>query len=349
MGCMSAKAANLEHVQNYERQLSTGNADDFEAKYIMSETVLGKGSYALVRECLVRETRDVCAVKIVAKDALPEDERLALLEEVDILRHISHPNVVKLHDFYERQDAFLIVMEKLGGGELFDRIVQKQRYTELEAREIVKALLDGVRHLHDGNIVHRDIKPENLLLTTSADDASIKIADFGFAKKDVTSDSLKSKCGTPGFVAPEILKGMGYGTQVDVWSLGCIVYILLGGYPPFYDESQPQLFRKIKAGQFKFHREYWSHVSDDAKDLINKMITVNPRERITAHDALHHSWIEAEASVLGRRDIQSTTKELRKHNARRKLRAAFRTVIATNRMRRLISDLTKAANQDEKV
>eukprot|EP00968_Pinguiococcus_pyrenoidosus_P013442 scaffold1220_cov259-Pinguiococcus_pyrenoidosus.AAC.114 len=257
-------------------------------------------------------------------------------------------------------------MEKLGGGELFDRIVQKQRYTELEAREIVKALLDGVRHLHDGNIrgpgsraassarnslaqVHRDIKPENLLLTTSADDASIKIADFGFAKKDVTSDSLKSKCGTPGFVAPEILKGMGYGTQVDVWSLGCIVYILLGGYPPFYDESQPQLFRKIKAGQFKFHREYWSHVSDDAKDLINKMITVNPRERITAHDALHHSWIEAEASVLGRRDIQSTTKELRKHNARRKLRAAFRTVIATNRMRRLISDLTKAANQDEKV
>lgn len=153
-------------------------------------------------------------------------------------------------------------------------------YSEREARDLVKLLLEAIKYCHDSDIVHRDLKPENLLLTSKDDDASIKLADFGFAKKiEFNGEGLVTACGTPGYVAPEILEGQAYGKGVDIWSIGVITYILLCGYPPFHDDNHNALFKKIKKGKFQFDSPYWDHVSDDAKDLISKMLVVNPAER----------------------------------------------------------------------
>ena len=153
-------------------------------------------------------------------------------------------------------------------------------YNEREARDLVKLLLEAIKYCHDANVVHRDLKPENLLLTSKDDDASIKLADFGFAKRvEFNSEGLVTACGTPGYVAPEILEGKSYGKTVDIWSIGVITYILLCGYPPFHDDNHNALFKKIKKGKFEFDSPYWDHVSDDAKDLILEMLVVDPEKR----------------------------------------------------------------------
>lgn len=150
-------------------------------------------------------------------------------------------------------------------------------YNEKEARDLVFILLSAVKYLHDRNIVHRDLKPENVLLTSKKDDAEIKLADFGFAERVTSMNSLTTQCGTPGYVAPEILKNDKYGKPVDMWSIGVITYILLGGYPPFHDENQRNLFSKIKRGKYEFHAEYWSAVSDEAKVTKHTHLTACAR------------------------------------------------------------------------
>lgn len=228
------------------------------------------------------------------------------------------------------------------GGELFDKIVSKTFYSELEARDVVFTLLSAIDYCHSRDIVHRDLKPENLLLASSDDDSAIKLADFGFAAKAV-GNSLRTQCGTPGYVAPEILKDCPHGKPVDMWSIGVICYILLGGYPPFHDENQKNLFRLIKAAKYEFHPEYWGNVSDDAKDLIRNMLLLNVEERYTAKQALAHPWVQASAAVLGGRNLGTNLKTLRRYNARRKLRAGIKAVMAANRMKQMLSDF-KAIN-----
>ena len=169
---------------------------------------------------------------------------------------MSHPNIVQLINFYDEPKQYLIVMEYLEGGELFDRIVKKSFYNEKEARDLAFIMLSAVKYMHDLNVVHRDLKPENLLLKSVSDDADVKIADFGFAAYS-KGDDLKEQCGTPGYVAPEILARKPYGKAVDMWSVGVITYILLGGYPPFHHENQKELFKIIQKGHFEFHKEYW--------------------------------------------------------------------------------------------
>lgn len=179
------------------------------------------------------------------------------MTEISILGSLSHDHIIKLYDTMDEGNEFYILTELVSGGELFDRIVSKTHYTELEARNVIKSLLETIAYIHEQNVVHRDLKPENLLLMSTTNDTDIKICDFGFAKRitDLTSD--ETACGTPGYVAPEILRGEKYGAEVDVWSLGVIFYILLAGYPPFYDEDQRKLFKKIKEGRYYFHDEYW--------------------------------------------------------------------------------------------
>ncbi|CAM9422002.1 unnamed protein product, partial [Choristocarpus tenellus] len=187
---------------------------------------------------------------------------------------LDHQNIVKLYGFYEEKYFYYLVMEVLNGGELFDRIVLRQYYNEKEARDTLVVLLDAVRYCHDRDVAHRDLKPENLLLVSDTDDATIKLADFGFARP-VGKEGLRTQCGTPGYVAPEILKGEVYGKPVDMWSVGVITYILLGGYPPFHDDNQAKLYQKIKKGRVVFHPQYWNTVSDEAKDLIRKLLTLD--------------------------------------------------------------------------
>ena len=241
-----------------------------------------------------------------------------------------------LHDFYTEDNYYYLVTEFMEGGELFDRIVEKSYYSEREARDLVKLLLEAIKYCHECNVVHRDLKPENLLLTSRSDDASIKLADFGFAKKiEFDGEGLSTACGTPGYVAPEILQGKTYGRSVDVWSIGVITYILLCGYPPFHDDNHNALFRKIKKGKYQFDSPYWDHISESAKDLITKMLVVDPEKRSTAAELLQHQWVvEKDVATV---QLTSALEELRRFNARRKFKAAVNTVCCIHDITHLIN------------
>ena len=177
-----------------------------------------------------------------------------------------------------------------------------------------------------------------ILLQSESDDSDIKIADFGFAKKVKAPNSLTTQCGTPGYVAPEILEGKPYDTQADMWSLGVIVYILLGGYPPFIEQNQRELFRKIRKGQYEFHEEYWGQVSDEAKGLISALLTVDPDKRYDGDQAMKNRWIGADAKKLAGQDLGQNLDQLKKFNAKRKFKAAVKTVVAVNKMQSLGMD-----------
>lgn len=236
---------------------------------------------------------------------------------------------------FEEGQEFYIVTELVQGGELFDRIVSKSHYTEKECRDLIKVLLVTLEYMHASNVVHRDLKPENLLLTSDSNDTNIKIADFGFAKKISDLQPQEVACGTPGYVAPEILRGDLYGAEVDIWSLGVITYVLLAGYPPFYDDDTRKLFRKIKEARYYFHEDYWSGISPEAIDLIKKMICLDQKERWTATQLLRHPWMEVQDDLLAGKDITSTLVEMKRFNARRKLKAAANTIITLNRMKKM--------------
>jgi calcium/calmodulin-dependent protein kinase I len=289
---------------------------------------LGSGTFSVVREATHRVTGEKFAIKCIKRDELSKDDLAALMLEVAILKQMQHPHIVKLFDVFQEDKYYYLVTEFMAGGELFDRIVEKNFYSEREARDLVKILLESIQYMHDADVVHRDLKPENLLLTSKDDVADIKLADFGFAKQVQMDDKgLATACGTPGYVAPEILQAKPYGKAVDIWSIGVITYILLCGYPPFHDDNQGVLFRKIKTGQFEFDSPYWDNVSSEAKDLILKMLVLNPNERWTAPQLLEHTWITG--ANVNTAQLTGALIELRKFTARRKFKAAVSTVKAT--------------------
>lgn len=302
--------------------------------------VLGTGAFSTVRSGIhKRSPTKEYAIKCVQRSKLNEEDILALKDEVAILAALRGCNhIIRLYDFFDEPDQFYLIMETMYGGELFDRIVQKSYYNEKEARMTCKILLEAVNYCHERRVAHRDLKPENLLLRSETDDSSIKIADFGFAKIVKSPQSLKTQCGTPGYVAPEILTGTPYDESADMWSVGVILYILLGGYPPFIDDNQRKLFRKIRKGQYEFHEEYWGPVSDDAKNLISNLLCVNAENRLTAREALQSNWISvATDESLEKTDMMSNLIEMRKFNGKRKFRAAVKSVIAVNKLKNFLA------------
>jgi calcium/calmodulin-dependent protein kinase I len=228
------------------------------------------------------------------------------------MKTLKHPNIVELYDFYSESTRLCLVIELLNGGELFDRIIKRKAYNESVARDAIRNVFIGLKYMHDINIAHRDLKPENLLLAKKDDDSDLKIADFGFARCDASA--MVTQCGTPNYVAPEVLYGHGHSTSrgdgtstgtggngvytkaVDMWSMGIILFIILGGYPPFQHKNQAKLFQKIKKGHFEFHEKYWSHISPEAKDLIRKLLELNPQKRFTVAQALEHPWVPTDTS-----------------------------------------------------
>ena len=283
--------------------------DCFEVGNYTKMRKLGSGAFSTVYLARKKEASDCFAVKVIQKSILTPEDKIGLHSEIAILLELKSPLVMALYEVYESPTTYQMVTELIEGGELFERIVEKEKYSEKEAREVVRNMVEAVGYLHSHDVVHRDLKPENILLESSTDDSTIKIADFGFAKHVLEATSA---CGTPGFVAPEILKGLKYGTGVDVWSLGVIVYITLVGYPPFYDENQAQLFAKIKAGKFSFHKKYWSNISEHAKSFITGMLTVDPAKRLSCAQLLEHEWLEAE---IGHVDLHHSIKHLRDAHA----------------------------------
>ncbi|CAN0238841.1 unnamed protein product [Pylaiella littoralis] len=296
-------------------------------KYYNLTRVLGKGSFATVKLAVRKEDGTKWAVKVVEKVALSQEDEEALQNEVQILEAMDHPNIVRLHQVFDSQNCLYMVMELCTGGELFDRIVMKDHYTENEARDCIIQMTKAILYCHQNGIVHRDLKPENLLYSDFDEESAVlKLADFGLAKLCSESAMLNTACGTPGYVAPEILESRPYGKEVDMWSVGVIAYILLCGFPPFYDENSAAMFRAIKAGEYDFPTPFWDDVEPGAKDMIRCLLVLDPEERYSAEQLLQHPWVTQGHTKAGEHDLCHFKHAMKAYNARRKFKATIMTV-----------------------
>jgi calcium/calmodulin-dependent protein kinase I len=251
---------------------------------------LGRGAFSVVREGIRKANNKKYAIKCISKKLIDKKELTLLEREIDIMKKLQHPNIIQLMEVIDTPDTLYLVLENAPGGELFDAIVNKGSYSEVDAANIVRQILEAIKYCHEQGIAHRDLKPENLLLGEGKKDF-IKIADFGLSK-EFGSDILVTSCGTPDYVAPEVLSGEPYDMSVDIWSIGVITYVLLCGYPPFYGEVQKELFENILAGNYDFPEPEWNEVSEEAKDFIKKILVVDPQKRATAEQCLTHPWIK---------------------------------------------------------
>ncbi|KAJ7413121.1 Calcium/calmodulin-dependent protein kinase type II delta chain [Willisornis vidua] len=255
-----------------------------------------------------------------------------LEREARICRLLKHPNIVRLHDSISEEGFHYLVFDLVTGGELFEDIVAREYYSEADASHCIQQILEAVLHCHQLGVVHRDLKPENLLLASKSKGAAVKLADFGLAiEVQGEQQAWFGFAGTPGYLSPEVLRKDPYGKPVDMWACGVILYILLVGYPPFWDEDQHRLYQQIKAGAYDFPSPEWDTVTPEAKDLINKMLTINPAKRITASEALKHPWICQRSTVASMMHRQETVDCLKKFNARRKLKGAILTTMLATR------------------
>ncbi|XP_028844135.1 calcium/calmodulin-dependent protein kinase type II subunit gamma isoform X15 [Denticeps clupeoides] len=293
---------------------------------------LGKGAFSVVRRCVKKSTGQEYAAKIINTKKLSARDHQKLEREARICRLLKHPNIVRLHDSISEEGFHYLVFDLVTGGELFEDIVAREYYSEADASQCINQILESVSHIHQHDIVHRDLKPENLLLASKMKGAAVKLADFGLAI-EVQGDQQAwfGFAGTPGYLSPEVLRKDPYGKPVDIWACGVILYILLVGYPPFWDEDQHKLYQQIKAGAYDFPSPEWDTVTPEAKNLINQMLTINPAKRITADQALKHPWVCQRSTVASMMHRQETVECLRKFNARRKLKGAILTTMLVSR------------------
>ncbi|XP_065806239.1 calcium/calmodulin-dependent protein kinase type II delta 1 chain isoform X9 [Labrus bergylta] len=307
---------------------------------------LGKGAFSVVRRCMKISTGQEYAAKIINTKKLSARDHQKLEREARICRLLKHANIVRLHDSISEEGFHYLVFDLVTGGELFEDIVAREYYSEADASHCIQQILEAVLHCHQMGVVHRDLKPENLLLASKLKGAAVKLADFGLAI-EVQGDQQAwfGFAGTPGYLSPEVLRKDPYGKPVDMWACGVILYILLVGYPPFWDEDQHRLYQQIKAGAYDFPSPEWDTVTPEAKDLINKMLTINPAKRVTATDALKHPWICQRSTVASMMHRQETVECLKKFNARRKLKGAIlTTMLATRNFSAAKSLLNKKAD-----
>eukprot|EP00979_Chaetoceros_neogracilis_P006416 scaffold1307_cov260-Chaetoceros_neogracile.AAC.4 len=262
-----------------------------------------------------RKTKEWYAIKSIRKSKVSKIE--VLKREITILKEVNHPNIIKLVEVHEDAKYLHLITELCTGGELFDRIIEKTQspaghFSEKDAANLIGCILDAIAYCHDEKqIVHRDLKPENFLFASNADDAPVKIIDFGLSRHAVLPGSMmKTKVGTPYYVAPEVLKRK-YTKSCDIWSIGVISYILLCGYPPFYGDSDTQIFDSVRAGKFDFPSPEWNTISNAAKDFICQLLNIDPSQRLTASQAMQHKWI------LDFSSCDSTTPQRIKHGMRR--------------------------------
>ncbi|KAK7895968.1 hypothetical protein WMY93_021293 [Mugilogobius chulae] len=306
--------------------------DDIKKIFDFKE-VLGTGAFSEVVLAQEKLTGRMFAVKCIPKKALKGKES-SIENEIAVLRKIKHENIVALEDIYESPDHLYLIMQLVSGGELFDRIVEKGFYTEKDASTLIRQVLDAVNYLHRMGIVHRDLKPENLLYFNPQDESKIMISDFGLSKMEGSGDVMSTACGTPGYVAPEVLAQKPYSKAVDCWSIGVIAYILLCGYPPFYDENDSKLFEQILKADYEFDAPYWDDISDSAKDFIGRLMEKDPSKRYTCEQALRHPWIAGD-TALCKNIHESVSRQMRKNFAKSKWRQAFNATAVVRHMRRL--------------
>ncbi|KAJ8304549.1 hypothetical protein KUTeg_018132 [Tegillarca granosa] len=260
---------------------------------------LGRGATAVVHKCEHKGTFKPWAVKIITKKV----EQKVIRTEIGILLKLSHENIIRLHEVYETPTHIYLVLELVRGGELFDRITTRGSYSEKDAAKAIRDILLGLKHIHESDIVHRDLK----------------VTDFGLSKIIEKDVHMATVCGTPGYCAPEILCGTSYTKAVDLWSIGVITYILLCGYEPFYEENDRLLFKKILKGEYFFYEEDWKNVSENAKDLIKKLLVLDPKHRLTVDQALEHPWVKGCAAKSDH--MAEAHNKIKDFNAKRKMKA----------------------------
>lgn len=339
MGCRNAKstlAVNPESKVLSINEISFNpgtfvvpHTVDFQNLYRVG-TVLGTGSFSEVRVCVHKLTNVTRAVKIIRKQsssAMPEELR----REIEILKSLDHPNILRVYEFFDLPKRILIVTELLPGGELFYEISKQGTFTEVKAAEIMRQIFSALAYLHERNIAHRDLKPENILLEEKGSTLSIKLVDFGAA---VRLDSLTRKrevIGSSFYISPEALEG-NYSPKCDMWSAGVILYILLCGQAPFQGANDDQIFAKITKGTFSMDQPVWGRVSDSAKDLIRALLIKNVDERIDTSEALQHSWISTshQSSPLKSETMTQVINNLKRFNSTTKLKDAVYTFIASH-------------------
>uniref|UniRef100_A0A674GQM8 calcium/calmodulin-dependent protein kinase n=1 Tax=Taeniopygia guttata TaxID=59729 RepID=A0A674GQM8_TAEGU len=306
---------------------TTATCTRFTDEYQLYEE-LGKGAFSVVRRCVKKNSSQEYAAKIINTKKLSARDHQKLEREARICRLLKHPNIVRLHDSISEEGFHYLVFDLVTGGELFEDIVAREYYSEADASHCIHQILESVNHIHQHDIVHRDLKPENLLLASKCKGAAVKLADFGLAiEVQGEQQAWFGFAGTPGYLSPEVLRKDPYGKPVDIWACGVILYILLVGYPPFWDEDQHKLYQQIKAGAYDFPSPEWDTVTPEAKNLINQMLTINPAKRITADQALKHPWVCQRSTVASMMHRQETVECLRKFNARRKLKGAILTTM----------------------
>ncbi|XP_046870738.1 calcium/calmodulin-dependent protein kinase type II subunit beta [Hypomesus transpacificus] len=293
---------------------------------------LGKGAFSVVRRCVKLCTGQEYAAKIINTKKLSARDHQKLEREARICRLLKHSNIVRLHDSISEEGFHYLLFDLVTGGELFEDIVAREYYSEADASHCIQQILEAVLHCHQMGVVHRDLKPENLLLASKCKNAAVKLADFGLAiEVQGEQQAWFGFAGTPGYLSPEVLRKEAYGKPVDIWACGVILYILLVGYPPFWDEDQHKLYQQIKAGAYDFPSPEWDTVTPEAKNLINQMLTINPTKRITAQEALKHPWVCQRSTVASMMHRQETVECLKKFNARRKLKGAILTTMLVSR------------------
>ncbi|KAJ5189141.1 hypothetical protein N7472_008155 [Penicillium cf. griseofulvum] len=316
-------------VANMLNKLS-GQPESYEKKalYRFGRT-LGAGTYGIVREADATDGQKV-AIKIILKKNVRGNENM-VYDELEMLQSLQHPHIVSFVDWFESKDKFYIVTQLATGGELFDRICDYGKFTEKDASQTIRQVLDAVNYLHKRNIVHRDLKPENLLYLTRAADSQLVLADFGIAKMlHDPSEILTSMAGSFGYAAPEVMLKQGHGKAVDMWSLGVITYTLLCGYSPFRAENLTDLIEECRTGRIIFHERYWRDVSQDAKDFILSLLNADPSKRVTSEEALKHEWLTGKTA--SDRDLLP---EIRTYIARARLRRGIEIVKLANRIESL--------------
>uniref|UniRef100_A0A8C7IZ79 non-specific serine/threonine protein kinase n=1 Tax=Oncorhynchus kisutch TaxID=8019 RepID=A0A8C7IZ79_ONCKI len=320
---LGLKAQQYENTCDWQSVLSLADLSRFCFRGAFSEVVLAEE----------KRTQKLVAIKCIPKKAL-EGKENSIENEIAVLHKLKHANIVSLEDIFESKTHLYLIMQLVSGGELFDRIVEKGFYTEKDASKLIQQILDAVKYLHDMGIVHRDLKPENLLYDSMEEDSKIMISDFGLSKIEGSGSVMSTACGTPGYVAPEVLAQKPYSKAVDCWSIGVIAYILLCGYPPFYDENDAKLFEQILKADYEFDSPYWDDISDSAKDFIVHLMEKDPRIRYTCDQALQHPWIAGD-TALDKNIHESVSAQIKKNFAKSKWRQAFNATAVVRHMRRL--------------